>query len=95
MTTVLGREPCRTVHYRIMKRGTKTGLNLSSSVETAMTAIPGKCLKTTMQCSDYQWREEKKKSKVVFFFGQRGKAKHNRNLKIEGILRLSLQCCDY
>lgn len=67
MTTVLGREPCRTVHYRIMKRGTKTGLNLSSSVETAMTAIPGKCLKTTMQCSDYQWREEKKKSQKVFF----------------------------
>lgn len=31
------------------KRVTKIGLNLSSSAETAMTAVPGKCLKATAQ----------------------------------------------
>lgn len=47
-----------------MTRGTKTGLNLSSSIEIAIIVIPRKGLKATMQRLSL---EEERTVKSVFF----------------------------
>lgn len=86
------------------KRVTKIGLNLSSSAETAMTAVPGKCLKATAQST--RSSSGRKKATVrrlwgIFclffgvFFVQRGKARHRMKLQILSIFRLASHGCDY